>query len=343
MLKKKLLKMTFLLGGFGPFHLSSRNKLLVLTYHRFSRAGHPCRVTASQFRAHLNYLRKHVTVISLSKAVRGIAGELQLPTNATVITIDDGYHDAYEIAFPILKEFQFPATLFAVTEFVNGGSWIWTDYLRFIVLANGAGGKRFEWQGQSYDLSCMTLASKLQLADTVNSKLKEMSVFDRSQCISDIAKQRSITLPDRPPSEYAAATIGQLREMDTSNLRIESHTATHPILTRIAQVDLKAELEASRSFLGNVLNRDIRFFCYPNGNVSDKVRMAVEKAGYTAAVTTEFGLNATYTDPFMLRRIDSPSSIESFAQYASGFESFRQRVRRPVKSKSSNKSYNYAK
>ncbi len=36
-----------------------------------------------------------------------------------MITIDDGYRSSYEIAYPILKKFGFPATVFLYTDFVG--------------------------------------------------------------------------------------------------------------------------------------------------------------------------------------------------------------------------------
>ena len=37
-----------------------------------------------------------------------------------VITIDDGWQGAYDIAYPILKKYNFPATLFVYTDLING-------------------------------------------------------------------------------------------------------------------------------------------------------------------------------------------------------------------------------
>ena len=39
-----------------------------------------------------------------------------------VITIDDGWRATYDIAFPILKKYGYPATLFVYTQLITGGS-----------------------------------------------------------------------------------------------------------------------------------------------------------------------------------------------------------------------------
>ena len=45
-----------------------------------------------------------------------------LPQRSVVITIDDGYKSVYDIAFPVLKQYGFTASLFIYTDFVAGGS-----------------------------------------------------------------------------------------------------------------------------------------------------------------------------------------------------------------------------
>jgi hypothetical protein len=67
--KKTLLKTIHKIGGFAPFHRMTRGKLLVLMYHRFSREQHPSRISAAEFRAHREYLRKNCSVLSLNEAI----------------------------------------------------------------------------------------------------------------------------------------------------------------------------------------------------------------------------------------------------------------------------------
>ena len=42
-----------------------------------------------------------------------------LPPRSVLITIDDGYRSVYEIAYPILREFDFSAVLFIYTELID--------------------------------------------------------------------------------------------------------------------------------------------------------------------------------------------------------------------------------
>jgi peptidoglycan/xylan/chitin deacetylase (PgdA/CDA1 family) len=51
-------------------------------------------------------------VLSLADAVRGLTGETGLPRRSAVITFDDGYRSVYEVAFPTLRQYALPATVF---------------------------------------------------------------------------------------------------------------------------------------------------------------------------------------------------------------------------------------
>src|SRR5262249_196394 len=48
-----------------------------------------------------------------------LRGKRQLPAKAVVLTIDDGYNSMYFHAYPILKRYGFPATIFVYTDFIG--------------------------------------------------------------------------------------------------------------------------------------------------------------------------------------------------------------------------------
>jgi peptidoglycan/xylan/chitin deacetylase (PgdA/CDA1 family) len=97
----------------------------ILVYHRFG-AGNESRnlmeVPQASFRAQMVLLRDEgYQVIPLRDLGEFLAGRRALPRKSVVITIDDGFRSAYTIAFPVLQEFGFPATLFVYTDFMAGG------------------------------------------------------------------------------------------------------------------------------------------------------------------------------------------------------------------------------
>jgi peptidoglycan/xylan/chitin deacetylase (PgdA/CDA1 family) len=94
----------------------------ILSYHRFGPGGGKMVVSPANFAAQLDYLaRNDYRVIPLGQLVGYLAGKQALPQRAVVITIDDGYESAYRHAFPLLRKYGFPATVFVYTDFVGSG------------------------------------------------------------------------------------------------------------------------------------------------------------------------------------------------------------------------------
>ncbi len=73
-----------------------------------------------KFKNQMDYLKKTgYKVIGLNELVNTIKNRDQLHRKSVVITLDDGYMDNWENAFPILHEFGFPATVFVISKLLG--------------------------------------------------------------------------------------------------------------------------------------------------------------------------------------------------------------------------------
>ena len=80
-------------------------------------------ITPAAFEAQMKQLKdRGITVISLQDLLAWKRGEKNIPPRCAVITFDDGYKSQYEVAWPILKKYGYPFTMFIYTEGVRGGS-----------------------------------------------------------------------------------------------------------------------------------------------------------------------------------------------------------------------------
>jgi peptidoglycan/xylan/chitin deacetylase (PgdA/CDA1 family) len=95
----------------------------ILTYHNFTKdAGSSYKINIIEFEKQMNYLATHnYSVISLSELLAGLRAG-QLPPKPIVITIDDGFKSTYTLAYPVLKKYNFAATLFLYTDFIEKNS-----------------------------------------------------------------------------------------------------------------------------------------------------------------------------------------------------------------------------
>lgn len=106
-------------GGVEPATVQT---VPILCYHRFGPRPNTTTVTPQAFEAQMRYLAQNgYTVVPMAKLIDFLDGKIALPKKSVVITIDDGYKSTYEIAWPILKKYGFPATVYLYTDFVGAG------------------------------------------------------------------------------------------------------------------------------------------------------------------------------------------------------------------------------
>lgn len=296
-------------------------------YHRFSDEPHPHKISADEFESHLTYLAKHNSVLSLDEVIEAKINCEELPSNPTIITIDDGYADAYDIAFPLLKKYKMHATLYVITDFLDDKIWLWTDLMRYLLLTSEAGFFSYEHpNGEFVESDLHNDLQKLEAAGQINTILKKLPENEKNFRISEIAESLEVEIPEKPTPEFAPINWEQAREMDKSFVAIESHTVTHPILPNINVEHLEFELVQAKERLEKILERKVEHFCYPNGSLNEIVEKATIRAGYKSAVTTEYGFNNGRANLYLLKRIDALASIANFAQSVSGFEQIRQKI-----------------
>lgn len=277
----------------GAVHLVQRlhrSRLRILMYHRF-----PAR-DQENFDAQCSFLASRYTVVSLTEAVHRLSQGRSL-ANLAVITIDDGYADMHEVAFPILRRHNLPATLFVTTGFLNRTCWMPGDRVRHhFAHTTGEAITVTDHQGATHRFRTGDPAA----SEALRELLKRVPNHTRSRILA------SLEAPDDVPDPYRPCTWDQLREMAGAGISIGAHTVTHPILSRLETPEaVDAEILDSRACIEQQLGRPVDSFAYPNGMPQDihpaSVRCA--RSHFTCAVTAIHGLNAPGADPHQLLRL----------------------------------------
>jgi len=103
----------------------------ILMYHSLDEYAETSKLSVSpeSFAKQMEYLFKHkYNVISLGEMVEMIKSGTRVPHKTVAITFDDGYRNNYLIGYPILRHYNFPATLFVITDFVGLDGYVtWED------------------------------------------------------------------------------------------------------------------------------------------------------------------------------------------------------------------------
>ena len=107
-----------------PVPINRNAQVIVLGYHRVvDNVKRPdTEITKADFEQQMQQLKDEgITVIPLRDFLAWKRGEKDIPARSAIITMDDGWKSQYEAAWPILKKFDYPFTLFVYTDYIKGG------------------------------------------------------------------------------------------------------------------------------------------------------------------------------------------------------------------------------
>ncbi len=278
-----------------------RASLLVLIYHRVPAQPDPLLPSepdALRFAAQMDLMASLFNVLPLTEAVAKLK-DGSLPARAACITFDDGYTNNLEVALPILKARNLPATVFVSTGFIGGGR-MWNDTLIETVRA-----ARDELNLSKFDLGVYQLAdtgARRAAIDALIGKLKYLEPTERLQRVDEIAAYAGVELPNN-----LMMSEKQLQALHAAEIEIGAHTINHPILTRLDDEKSRAEILGGKRRLEEIIGTQVTSFAYPNGRpVQDyeerHVRL-VRECGFATAVSTAWGAARRASDVLQIPRL----------------------------------------
>ena len=104
--------------------INKEAQVSVLGYHDFitGRSTNPMMIHIDKFRSQMQALKDaDIPVIGFDEFFAWRRGEKDIHDPSVVITIDDGWRSTYELAWPVLKEFDFPFSIYLYKNYVGGG------------------------------------------------------------------------------------------------------------------------------------------------------------------------------------------------------------------------------
>ncbi len=261
--------------------------LRVLMYHRVLDPGaatcSPSLVSATPaaFEEQVRLLARRYRVLSLDEVVDSFRRQRPLPPRAVLVTFDDGCADFGEIAWPILRRYRVPATVFVPTAYPGCPERsFWWDRLHAVFSSTPA-------------MQVDTPAGVLHLAD---GESKQAALRSMQRLVKALPHGEAMQLVDRvcrdlgdAPAPSDVLAWGRLRALAADGLTIGAHTRTHPALTRLSNDEARAEIRGSVEDLRRELGGCPPVFAYPFGDHDDRIVEIVREEGFELALTTRDG------------------------------------------------------
>jgi len=288
-----------LLKAAGVFALARalhRKHPRILCYHGAWLAddgfpGDSMFINPRTFERRLNLLAKRsFNVISLERAVDGLANRAPLPDDAVVVTIDDGWYSTFEKMLPPLTRHNMPATIYCDTGNLLAGGAIPHVAARYLYAIHPAPEGREREVDDAFERATYPGLDREAKRRGLQEMLKLLRV--------DFAPYE-----ERRVFEYM--TPHELREASEAGFNVELHTHTHSLHGFEARL-VEQEIETNRAVLSKLLSRpaeSFRHFCYPSGVYAAVARQILQRLGIVSATVLDSRLATSGDDPLFLPRI----------------------------------------
>ena len=287
--------------------------LTILAYHRVMPTdaldSYPfdpelISATPSQFDSQMRYVREHLDPVSLKDVIAQIERGTPLPPNAVAVTFDDGFADTYRYAFPVLKRYSIPATIFVSTGYVEAGEPFWFELASYLIYRAPPFSLEPK-EGMRLPVGDSWIERTASLRQ-LHSLLKDLPNSDRLAILNNWKSSYVDEFAHGTTLHSGPISWPQITEMARSGIDFGSHTVSHPNLTRLTNDELNRELIDSKNILQSRLQKEIDTIAYPIGTASTfnaSVLSAAHKHNFKLGLTYLSGTNKIpIINPLELRR-----------------------------------------
>jgi len=296
-----------------------KSHAVIIMYHRVSPVkdtwSNVQTLSPDRFQGDIEFFRQRYEILSLDRLGSYFREKKPLPPRSVVITFDDGYKDNYLYAYPILKKYGVPATIFLVTGQIGTDSLFWWDRVGYAI--QNTRKKQLQLNGLG-DYSLESDLDKSRARDAIIASLKSTPEERKSSLLQNLMGVCDVEIPKGVGSKLTLAW-SEVREMMENGISFGAHTRTHPILTNVSLEEAALEICQSKRDIELNLGKSPTFFSYPSGKWSADVAKKVEEAGFVGAVQEGFRWVTAKSNLYTLSRIGMSPDPDISRALLSGF------------------------
>jgi peptidoglycan/xylan/chitin deacetylase (PgdA/CDA1 family) len=308
-----------------------RNHLLILCYHGISLEDEhewdsQFYVSPEHFESRLQLLvQGGHEVLPLGVALDRWRANT-LPERSVAITFDDGTSDFRHRAYPLLKKYGMPATVYLTTYYCENNWPVFKGFCSY-VLWKGRGavidaapivGAAERWDlrtenGRKRALrSIVDFADRRQLTGREKTELAESVTYSLGLDYESLVSKRVFHL--MTPSEVA--------ELSGGGVDFQLHTHRHR--TPADRALFEREIQENRERIRSLTGDDPAHFCYPSGIHNADMVSWLSEFNVISATTCDAGMVSPASHPLLLPRLIDTMQLSpiEFDGWLSGVASF---------------------
>jgi peptidoglycan/xylan/chitin deacetylase (PgdA/CDA1 family) len=234
--------------------------------------------------------RAQLDLVSLDEMHRRLA-EKDFKRRFACVTIDDGYRDTLQYAYPILKAHAVPFAVYIPTSFPDRLGELWWLALEAVVARNGRITILVNDKERGFE--CETLEDKRHVFNQLYQWVRSFRTEDElRRVVRDLSVRYQVDIAAF--CDELCMNWEELGRLASDPLvTIGAHTVNHVMLAKTPERQARAEMAMSRSVIEASLGMRPDHLSYPVGDPTSagprEFRIAAE-LGFKTAVTTRPGV-----------------------------------------------------
>lgn len=287
-----------------------RERLLILCYHGVSLEDeHLWRpalyIQQDRLRRRLETLRAmRCSVVTLGEALTRLR-QGNLPPRSVAITFDDGTYDFYKQAYPLLKQYDFPVTVYQTTYYTEHELPVFNLMCSYLLWK-----KRGE---QLVDGSALGLSESMDLRTEVGRHrvVRALINFSERENLNggqknELARGLAEILGVDYSALFAKRILQlmnqqELKEVVANGVDVQLHTHRH--CTPEEEQSFRQEIAENRQRIRALTGKQATHFCYPGGIYRKEFAGWLQKEDIVSATTCDAALVNRHDNPYLLPRV----------------------------------------
>lgn len=313
-----------------------RARLLILCYHGVSLADEhewsDLYVSGGHLRRRFAHLRDAgYQVVPLGEGLVAMQ-QGTLPPRSVALTFDDGAYDFFAMAYPLLQEFGFHATLYQTTFYSSfqrpvfdtiASYLLWKGRGKAVTLPDELGGRQVVPLADSS-------RSELHLRLREHANAHGWTAMEKDEAAERLAEEIGVDyLEVRRRRLLHLMTPEEVAALDPKLIAVQLHTHRHR--TPRNESLFVREVEENRRALAAIRppGERLEHFCYPSGDHDPLFHPWLSRCGVVSATTCNPGLASRATPSLSLPRLIDTMHLSDrmFEGWLSGVASFLPRRR----------------
>lgn len=276
-------------GLISPIHLiehhivTQKSMYLGFNFHSVSnrRLPHVANISSylseSDFKSNIENIHRNFALARRGEIAAFLDGKSPFPRGKAFVSFDDGLAEGFDIASPILKDYDLPAIFFLTTNFIDNRN---IFYRHAISLAIGAAGKFYSRDKTEFVKRAREFGDRLKIGslDGFADSLNHLN-FDDRDFIFEVCSAFDVDIEKFLAEKKPYLSTDQIERLAGDDFFIGAHSESHPDFARLDPGEIEREIVRSCEIIAGITGAKKVPFAFPHSSrgIDRKLLQKIQK------------------------------------------------------------------